>query len=131
MVNGNPVVRQRPHVLIRSLRARPTPRANEVPLLVELKDGVTGLAALGQRRVLCQTDFGPRSKLLRGVAMHNPNVVLRIHIHTNSWPHEPVVRQVLRPQWVDLKHGHLLALDLLGRLVHHRLTTPKHNEERR
>ena len=107
-VHGDPVVRHGPHVVTR-LGAGAAPALQEVPLLVELEDRWSGLAALGDRRVGGHADLGVQDELVGRVAVHDPDVVVGVDVHPDGRPHQPVVRQVLGKQRIDLERRHAVV----------------------
>src|SRR6202166_3149158 len=77
--------------------AGPAPGMEQMSLLVELQDRRRGDAALGTRRRKRSADFVHR---VRGGPLQNPDVVLPIHSQAADLPDDPVVWQLLRPEWV-------------------------------
>jgi len=63
------------------------------------------LAALAQRRVLGEPYLGACRKLVGRIAVYNPDVISRIDRDSDRGTLEPVVRQRLGPEGIDLEHG--------------------------
>ena len=98
VVDGDPVVRRRPRVLI----ARAAPRLHEIAFGIELEDRRRRNAALADRRVRVHADFG--ALIQRRVAtMDDEDVVVRVHAHADRRAQQPMIRQGLGPERVDLE----------------------------
>ena len=105
------MIRLRP--LVALSRSAPVPQ--QVARLIELKDRRGRAAALGDGRIEFEPSFvvvqPPRA------AMNDPDVVLLIDPHSDGPAEQPVIRQRLRPQRVDLEHRCLDCAPLGVRLV--------------
>src|SRR5688572_15724915 len=86
-------------------RARTAPRAHDVARLIEHEHGRRRYAATPKRRILCGAELALAER--RG-ALHDPDVVARVDGDAGDLPEQPVVRQRLRPERVDLKLWHTL-----------------------
>src|SRR5262249_60984750 len=98
-IDENPVVRFRPVVAL----AGAAPVADEIAGFVELENGrgrhtAFSLhytrATLGTRGIRCAVVF---HGFERGLAVDNPDVIVRIHTDADRVAENPVVRQRLRP----------------------------------
>src|SRR5215467_877968 len=77
-----------------------SPTRDEITFLVELENRRSRCAALSNLR------FSRRVQLTcfeRSRAVNNPNVILRIDGYADGLPLQPMVRQRLRPQWIDFE----------------------------
>ena len=62
------------------------------------------MVLVGSIRILYETDLRTGDKLIRRIPMHEPDRVSRVDVNTDRGAHQPVVREVFRPQRVDFKH---------------------------
>src|SRR5260370_34465568 len=82
------------------------PVADEIALFIELKNGWGHEATLRGRRFRRGVEFHGFESI---GAMHDPNVVLRVHRDTHGGTDDPMVGKRLRPEWVDFELGRFNA----------------------
>ena len=105
VVDRDPVVRAGPHVLVGGA----SPRVDEVALGIELEHRGRGPAAFPDRRVGVGPAFGALGEV---AAVHDEHMVARVDTDPDGRPEHPVIRQLVRPEWIDFEHG---GLDGVGR----------------
>ena len=94
------VIRYRPGVLV----VRPTEVIHQIPLHIELQHVGGRFTTHGIR--LIRPHVSLVSRIQRGPAVDDEDVVTRIDAHTNHVAQDPVVRKRFGPEGIDLKQGH-------------------------
>ena len=85
-VDRDAVVGLRPVVAL----TRPAPRADQITLLVELQNVRGGKTALGRGRIQRRSELVGRVE--RRLPMDDPDMVARVHRHTDGGAQDPVIR---------------------------------------
>jgi hypothetical protein len=128
VVDEDPVVRLRPLVALTGS----APGLNEVSFRVELENRRCAFTALTGRRVeLCASLVVVQG---RGTAMNDPDVVALVHPDPDGGAEEPMIRQRLRPEWVNLeaRRPHHTAAILRGdRSLQHDVGYQEPTQDRR
>src|SRR5262245_60723177 len=106
VIDSNSVVALRPFVSF----ARPSPTSNKAPGLVEFQNWRSDLAA--DTDGWCEIG-GLEIVFDSSRPMNDPHVILRIHRQADRRSLYPVVRQWLRPVWIDFKDWRLRRCAIL------------------